>query len=151
MHEPVLAGMPVQHVFREKQTLPTLLLWVVFFMSLLDLYFLSNWLPTVLNDLGASYLRPRRSDRCCRSAAWSGHLRSAASSTASRFARWRWCILSRFSRFARSACSVIPSSSSPWRSSPPAFALTAARSLPTRWPQGHIRRRSEPPVSDWRT
>ena len=32
----------------------TLLLWVVFFMSLLDLYFLSNWLPTVLNDLGAS-------------------------------------------------------------------------------------------------
>jgi len=34
--------------------LVTLLLWVVFFMSLLDLYFLSNWLPTVLNDLGAS-------------------------------------------------------------------------------------------------
>jgi AAHS family 4-hydroxybenzoate transporter-like MFS transporter len=31
-----------------------LLLWVVFFMSLLDLYFLANWLPTVLNDLGAS-------------------------------------------------------------------------------------------------
>jgi AAHS family 4-hydroxybenzoate transporter-like MFS transporter len=28
--------------------------WVVFFMSLLDLYLLSNWLPTVLNDLGAS-------------------------------------------------------------------------------------------------
>jgi AAHS family 4-hydroxybenzoate transporter-like MFS transporter len=27
---------------------------VVFFMSLLDIYFLSNWLPTVLNDLGAS-------------------------------------------------------------------------------------------------
>ena len=32
----------------------TLLLWVVFFMSLLDIYFLANWLPTVLNDLGAS-------------------------------------------------------------------------------------------------
>jgi MFS transporter, AAHS family, 4-hydroxybenzoate transporter len=32
----------------------TLLLWVVFFMSLLDLYLLSNWLPTVLNDLGVS-------------------------------------------------------------------------------------------------
>jgi AAHS family 4-hydroxybenzoate transporter-like MFS transporter len=32
----------------------TMLFWVVFFMSLLDLYFLSNWLPTVLNDLGAS-------------------------------------------------------------------------------------------------
>jgi MFS transporter, AAHS family, 4-hydroxybenzoate transporter len=32
----------------------TVLLWVVFFMSLLDLYLLSNWLPTVLNDLGVS-------------------------------------------------------------------------------------------------
>jgi AAHS family 4-hydroxybenzoate transporter-like MFS transporter len=31
-----------------------LLLWVVFFMSLLDIYFLANWLPTVLNDLDAT-------------------------------------------------------------------------------------------------
>src|SRR3954452_18847003 len=54
VHEPGLAGMPVLHLFREGPTLPTLLLWVVFFMSLLDLYFLSNWLATVLNDLGAS-------------------------------------------------------------------------------------------------
>lgn len=54
VHEPRLAGMPVLHLFRQGRTLPTLLLWVVFFMSLLDLYFLSNWLPTVLNDLGAS-------------------------------------------------------------------------------------------------
>jgi MFS transporter, AAHS family, 4-hydroxybenzoate transporter len=54
VHEPGLAGMPVLHLFKEGRTLPTLLLWVVFFMSLLDLYFLSNWLPTVLNDLGAS-------------------------------------------------------------------------------------------------
>ena len=46
--------MPVLHLFKEGRTLATLLLWVVFFMSLLDLYFLSNWLPTVLNDLGAS-------------------------------------------------------------------------------------------------
>src|SRR6202012_3560078 len=54
VHEPALAGMPVLHLFRDGRTLVTLLLWVVFFMSLLDLYFLSNWLPTVLNDLGAS-------------------------------------------------------------------------------------------------
>ena len=54
VHEPRLTGMPVKHLFSEGRTLPTLLLWVVFFMSLLDLYFLSNWLPTVLNDLGAS-------------------------------------------------------------------------------------------------
>jgi AAHS family 4-hydroxybenzoate transporter-like MFS transporter len=52
--EPELPGIPVQHLFRGGRTLPTLLLWVVFFMSLLDLYFLANWLPTVLNDLGAS-------------------------------------------------------------------------------------------------
>jgi AAHS family 4-hydroxybenzoate transporter-like MFS transporter len=54
VHEPELAGIPVAHLFRAGRTLVTLLLWVVFFMSLLDLYFLSNWLPTVLNDLGAS-------------------------------------------------------------------------------------------------
>ncbi len=52
--EPQLKGIPVQHLFGGGRTLATLLLWVVFFMSLLDLYFLSNWLPTVLNDLGAS-------------------------------------------------------------------------------------------------
>ncbi len=54
VNEPELKGIPVQHLFRSGRTLATLLLWVVFFMSLLDLYFLSNWLPTVLNDLGAS-------------------------------------------------------------------------------------------------
>src|SRR6476661_8968656 len=52
--EPKLSGIPVKHLFTSGRTVPTLLLWVVFFMSLLDLYFLSNWLPTVLNDLGAS-------------------------------------------------------------------------------------------------
>jgi MFS transporter, AAHS family, 4-hydroxybenzoate transporter len=54
VHEPKLSGMPVLHLFRSGRTLATLLLWVVFFMSLLDIYFLSNWLPTVLADLGAS-------------------------------------------------------------------------------------------------
>jgi len=54
VHEAHLAGIPVVHLFRERRAGVTLLLWVVFFMSLLDLYFLANWLPTVLNDLGAS-------------------------------------------------------------------------------------------------
>ena len=54
VHEPHLAGIPVLHLFREGRAPVTLLLWVVFFMSLLDIYFLANWLPTVLNDLGAS-------------------------------------------------------------------------------------------------
>ena len=47
-------GLPVRALFTERRTAFTLLLWTVFFMSLVDLYFLSNWLPTVLNDLGAS-------------------------------------------------------------------------------------------------
>ncbi len=54
VREARLAGIPVQHLFTQGRTFVTLLLWVVFFMSLLDLYFLSNWLPTVLNDLGAT-------------------------------------------------------------------------------------------------
>ena len=54
VHEAQLAGVPVAHLFREGRTPVTLLLWVVFFMSLLDIYFLANWLPTVLNDLGAT-------------------------------------------------------------------------------------------------
>ena len=54
VREPATAGIPVLHLFKGGRTPVTLLLWVVFFMSLLDLYFLSNWLPTVLNDLGAS-------------------------------------------------------------------------------------------------
>ena len=53
-HEVPLAGLPVLHLFRERRAATTVLLWVVFFMSLLDLYFLSNWLPTVMNDLGAT-------------------------------------------------------------------------------------------------
>jgi MFS transporter, AAHS family, 4-hydroxybenzoate transporter len=52
--EPRLSGLPVAHLFAEQRAATTLLLWIVFFMSLLDLYLLSNWLPTVLNDLGVS-------------------------------------------------------------------------------------------------
>ena len=52
--EPKLSGLSVAHLFAEGRGWVTLLLWIVFFMSLLDLYLLSNWLPTVLNDLGIS-------------------------------------------------------------------------------------------------
>jgi MFS transporter, AAHS family, 4-hydroxybenzoate transporter len=54
VHEAKLAGLPVTHLFSEGRAWATLVLWIVFFMSLLDIYLLSNWLPTVLNDLGAS-------------------------------------------------------------------------------------------------
>ena len=49
-----LPGIPVVHLFGGGRAWATLALWALFFMSLLDLYLLSNWLPTVLNDLGAS-------------------------------------------------------------------------------------------------
>lgn len=54
VQEAHLAGIPVLHLFRDGRAAVTLLLWVVFFMSLLDLYFLASWLPTVIHDLGAS-------------------------------------------------------------------------------------------------
>jgi AAHS family 4-hydroxybenzoate transporter-like MFS transporter len=54
VNEPKLPGIPVAHLFAQRRAVTTLLFWLVFFMSLLDLYLLSNWLPTVLNDLGAS-------------------------------------------------------------------------------------------------
>ncbi len=42
----------LKQLFTDGRTAVTLLLWVIFFMSLLDLYFLNSWLPTVLNDSG---------------------------------------------------------------------------------------------------
>jgi AAHS family 4-hydroxybenzoate transporter-like MFS transporter len=54
VHEIKLPGIPVVHLFDGGRAWVTLALWTLFFMSLLDLFLLSNWLPTVLNDLGAS-------------------------------------------------------------------------------------------------
>ena len=48
------AGMPIVHLFREGRTTVTLLLWVVYFMNLLNLYSLSNWIPTVFTGMGYS-------------------------------------------------------------------------------------------------
>jgi MFS transporter, AAHS family, 4-hydroxybenzoate transporter len=44
----------VLQLFTHGRALPTVLLWVIFFMNLLNLYFLSNWLPTVIHDMGIS-------------------------------------------------------------------------------------------------
>ena len=54
LSEPSPKGIPVIHLWRGGRALATCLIWVLFFMSLLELFFLSNWLPTVVNDLGAS-------------------------------------------------------------------------------------------------
>jgi MFS transporter, AAHS family, 4-hydroxybenzoate transporter len=45
-------GFVVTQLFRDGRGAVTLLLWVMFFMNLLDLYFLNSWLPTVMNDNG---------------------------------------------------------------------------------------------------
>jgi AAHS family 4-hydroxybenzoate transporter-like MFS transporter len=45
---------PVVELFRAGRAKMTLLLWVVNFMNLLDLYFLANWLPTIARSAGLS-------------------------------------------------------------------------------------------------
>ncbi|SMG01373.1 MFS transporter [Burkholderia singularis] len=45
-------GAPVAELFRAGRARVTLLLWAISFMNLIDLYFLSNWLPTVIRDAG---------------------------------------------------------------------------------------------------
>jgi AAHS family 4-hydroxybenzoate transporter-like MFS transporter len=47
-------GFAVRHLFTKGRAVATLLLWVMFFMNLLDLYFLANWLPTVISNAGVS-------------------------------------------------------------------------------------------------
>ena len=48
------AGSQVRELFAERRLGVTVLLWAIFFMSLLDLYFLNNWLPTIMNEAGIS-------------------------------------------------------------------------------------------------
>lgn len=45
-------GVPVARLFRDGRTLGTILLWIMFFMNLLALYFMQNWLPVLLHDDG---------------------------------------------------------------------------------------------------
>jgi AAHS family 4-hydroxybenzoate transporter-like MFS transporter len=45
-------GIPVVHLFRQGRAVPTILLWIVFFMSLIDIYLLTSWLPTVFHNAG---------------------------------------------------------------------------------------------------
>ncbi|MEQ1887367.1 MAG: MFS transporter, partial [Bryobacteraceae bacterium] len=47
-------GVPAAYLFREGRATVTLLMWVMNFTNLLNLYFLSSWIPTVVRDLGFS-------------------------------------------------------------------------------------------------
>jgi AAHS family 4-hydroxybenzoate transporter-like MFS transporter len=53
-NEKARTGVPLMHLFSEGRSTVTLLLWVVYFMNLLILYSLSNWIPTVFTGMGYS-------------------------------------------------------------------------------------------------
>ena len=53
--EPHAQASPVRELFAAGRTFPTLLLWLIFFMNLLDLYLLNNWLPTIMTQNGISF------------------------------------------------------------------------------------------------
>ena len=45
-------GFPVMQLFAGGRRWLTLLLWVMFFANLLDLYFVNSWMPTIMKDVG---------------------------------------------------------------------------------------------------
>lgn len=54
LHESAPAGSPVRALFSDGRARVTLLSWGVNFMNLLNLFFLANWLPTIVTDVGYS-------------------------------------------------------------------------------------------------
>ncbi|HLH43407.1 MAG TPA: MFS transporter [Bryobacteraceae bacterium] len=47
-------GVPWIRLFRQGRAAGTVMIWVINFMNLLNLYFLTNWLPTVVASIGYS-------------------------------------------------------------------------------------------------
>lgn len=45
-------GVPLLHLMREGRGAVTIMLWIIFFMNLFNLYSLANWLPTVVRGAG---------------------------------------------------------------------------------------------------
>ncbi|NMM37270.1 MAG: MFS transporter [Glaciimonas sp.] len=54
VHEKAHKGAPVLQLFQDGRAKMTILLWGINFMNLLNLYFLSNWLPTIAKEAGLS-------------------------------------------------------------------------------------------------
>ena len=52
VHGPAAVGFPVTQLFREGRARTTMLLGVAFFMNLLVMYFLVNWMPSLLRASG---------------------------------------------------------------------------------------------------
>ncbi|MBZ5617440.1 MAG: MFS transporter [Acidobacteriia bacterium] len=53
-HEKSRRGLPIVYLFYDGRAVATILLWILNFMNLLNLYFLASWLPTVVKDAGYS-------------------------------------------------------------------------------------------------
>lgn len=47
-------GIPLARLFADRRALTTVLLWLITFLNLLNLYFLTNWLPTAVHEFGFS-------------------------------------------------------------------------------------------------
>jgi len=45
-------GFLLPQLFTKRRLVPTLLLWVMFFMNMMDIYFLNSWLPTLTHGVG---------------------------------------------------------------------------------------------------
>jgi AAHS family 4-hydroxybenzoate transporter-like MFS transporter len=52
--EPAAPGVPVVQLFAGRRALGTVLLWTMFFMNLLALFFLQNWIPVISHGSGIS-------------------------------------------------------------------------------------------------
>jgi len=50
--EEARGGVPIVQLFHEGRAPATLLLWVLMFMNLLNIYFLATWLPTIAREMG---------------------------------------------------------------------------------------------------
>jgi AAHS family 4-hydroxybenzoate transporter-like MFS transporter len=53
-HEESTRGVPAIHLFRDGRGTTTVLLWVINFMNIYNLYLLAGWLPTVMTQMGYS-------------------------------------------------------------------------------------------------
>jgi MFS transporter, AAHS family, 4-hydroxybenzoate transporter len=54
LNEESKTGVPAKHLFSEGRAKTTILLWVINFMNIYNLYLLAGWLPTVITQLGYS-------------------------------------------------------------------------------------------------
>jgi len=54
IHEEARPGFLFWNLFREKRAVGTVLIWITYFLNLLNLYFLAGWLPTVAREAGFS-------------------------------------------------------------------------------------------------